>query len=180
MEFFNTIFFLTLACFGIGAIGSLLFLNNDKAANWWSHSWAAAGSAFGILLGASLLQANQTFTFSMDTSFVMLIKLVKIDSLSALFVLLISTLALVCSIYGLGYMDKFYKKYCLGSFGFFYNIFLASLLGVVTAYHGFYFLIVWEIMSLASYFLVIFEHHDEENVRSGTLFILRSRICLNT
>ncbi len=69
-------------------------------------------------------------------------------------------------------MQKFAQKYSLGSFGFFYNLFIASLLLVLSANNGLYFLFVWELMSLTSYFLVIFENKIQENIKAGLLYLV--------
>ncbi len=47
---------------------------------------------------------------------------------------------------------------------------------VVTAHHALFFLIVWELMSLASYFLVVYESREEENVKAGTLYFIMTHI----
>jgi hydrogenase-4 component B len=69
-------------------------------------------------------------------------------------------------------MKQYAKKYNLGVFGFFYNLFLISLLLVVTAYNGIYFLFAWEIMSLSSLFLVIFEHQKSQIIKSGFIYFV--------
>jgi hydrogenase-4 component B len=73
-------------------------------------------------------------------------------------------------------MKKFAQKYSLGAFGFFYNLFIASLLLVVTANNGLYFLFVWELMSLTSYFLVIFENKIQENIKAGLLYLVMTHV----
>lgn len=73
-------------------------------------------------------------------------------------------------------MKQFYKKYNLGLFGFFYNLFILSMILVVTAGNGIYFLIVWEIMSLTSLFLVIFEHEHKETMRAGNIYFIMTHI----
>ena len=92
------------------------------------------------------------------------------DYLSAFFVLIISIIALLASIYGFGYVKQYFGKYNVGSLGFFYNLFIAGMLMVVTANNALFFLIVWEIMSLASFFLVIFEKDEKKNIKAGALY----------
>ena len=60
--------------------------------------------------------------------------------------------------------------------GFFYNIFLAGMVMVVSAHNALFFLIVWEVMSLASYFLVIFENKEENNIKAGSLYFIMTHI----
>lgn len=50
------------------------------------------------------------------------------------------------------------------------------MLLVASASNGLLFLIAWEIMSLASYFLVIYDRNDKNNVRAGFLYFIMTHI----
>ena len=82
----------------------------------------------------------------------------------------------MASVYALGYVRHYYQKYNLGALGFFYNIFLAGMVMVVSAHNALFFLVVWEIMSLASYFLVILENREKENVEAGSLYFIMTHL----
>jgi hydrogenase-4 component B len=56
--------------------------------------------------------------------------------------------------------------------GFFSNLFMAAMILVVTVANAFYFLFFWEMMTLTSYFLVIFEQDKEESIQAGYLYLL--------
>lgn len=167
----ENLFLLTIGIFVLGAICSLLNRRSDRMANILSNSFAIAGSICGIILSTILLLTKSSLFLFSKTSFPLLDLSVTIDPLSAFFVLIISTVAGASSIYGLGYMKKYINNYNLGSFGFFYNLFIASLILVSTASNGLYFLLVWEIMSLTSYFLVIFENKIRENIQAGLIYL---------
>jgi hydrogenase-4 component B len=96
--------------------------------------------------------------------------------LSAFFIFLISLITLFCSIYGIGYVKHFYKKYNIGILGFFYHLFIGGMLVVVTSSNGLFFLIAWEIMSIASYFLVVYDRDDEDNIKGGFLYLVMTHI----
>ncbi len=49
---------------------------------------------------------------------------------------------------------------------------LASMLGVVTVQNGLFFLIVWELMSLSSFFLVIFEGEKKDVLKAGIKYLI--------
>ena len=53
--------------------------------------------------------------------------------------------------------------------GFFMNLFIASMVALVTSDNAFYFLVFFEMMSLASYFLVLTEQ-DDNAVNAGLLY----------
>lgn len=169
-------FFFMLFSFVIGAIGSLVFMRHNWLANLCGNLFASAGSVFGIIISAVILISGNVVSFNLPTSFTLCTLSIHIDSLSAFFIFIISLISLICSIYGIGYITHFYNKYNIGTLGFFYNIFIAGMILVVTANNGLFFLIVWEIMSLASYFLVIFEHKNEDNIKAGSLYFIMTHI----
>ena len=62
----------------------------------------------------------------------------------------------------------------LGAFGFFFNLLLLSLALVFTASNAFFFLVAWEVMALAAFCLVSFEHEKKETRDAGVLFLIMS------
>ncbi|MEW6401867.1 MAG: hydrogenase 4 subunit B, partial [Chloroflexota bacterium] len=97
--------------------------------------------------------------------------ILEMDGLSTLLVGIISLLGLAASIYSISYLGC-YPNRNVGVLGFFNNLFVGMMLLVVTAANAFYFLIFWEVMTLASYFLVIFEGDKQESIRAGYLYML--------
>jgi hydrogenase-4 component B len=172
----QTLFFVVLSAFAVGAFGALLFGKNDRRANLWGNGFAVAGSLLGLVFSGAVLMTGTEPAFTIPTSFPLLPLSFRVDRLAAFFVLLISCIALFCSIYALGYVNHYYEKYSIGVLGFFYNTFIASMILVVTAQHALFFLVVWEIMSLTSYFLVIYERHEEKNIKAGTLYFIMTHV----
>lgn len=170
-------FFISLTAFAAGALGSLVLYKKDHFANLWANGLAIAGSFIGILFSAAVLFSGKTEKFEILNIFSLFPVSIKVDMLSAFFVLVVSVVSLLSTIYAIGYMRQFYQKYNLGSFGFFYNIFIASMMLVFTANNGLYFILVWELMSLASYFLVIFEFDHKENIKAGFLYFIMTHIA---
>ncbi len=167
-----TSFFILISLFSIGAIGSLFFSKKDALANVWGNSFSIVGSLWGILFSISTIITGQGLSYNHAVSFFPLLSIsFHVDLLSAFFIFVISLVALFCSFYGLGYVKHFYKKYSIGTLGFFYNILVASLLLVVTSSNALFFLIVWEIMSISSYFLVVYDRKDKNNVKAGSLYL---------
>ena len=62
------------------------------------------------------------------------------------------------------------------SLAIFYSLFLAGMFMVVLADDAFFFLISWEVMAAASYFLVMFEDERTENRRAAFLYIVIAHI----
>lgn len=99
--------------------------------------------------------------------------LLAIDPLSAIFVAVISVMSLLGVIYANGYMKPYLNKGMnTSSHCFFLMLLLASMLGVVTVQNGLFFLIVWELMSLSSFFLVIFEGEKKDVLKAGIKYLI--------
>lgn len=145
-------------------------------ANFAAHVLPSFGALFGIIFSGGLLLSGKEIFFVHETALPLLSISILIDSLSAFFILLISLVAFAASIFGIGYIRHLEEKYSIGTFGFFYNVFIASLLLVVAANHAIFFIIAWEIMSVSSYFLITYEHGTEENINAGFLYFLMTQL----
>ncbi len=90
---------------------------------------------------------------------------IRVDELSALFLLLVSALSLAASWYAVAYTRKLE-----GDAGGFYTPFLLFILGmagVVVVDDFFFFFVPWEFMALSSYLLVIYHKDKAENLAAG-------------
>ena len=97
----------------------------------------------------------------------------SIDYLSAFFVAVISVMSALAVIYANGYLLPYIKKgKDLSAHCVFLPMLIASMLMVVTVQNALMFLIVWEIMSLSSFFLVIFEHEKKEVLKAGVKYLV--------
>lgn len=90
------------------------------------------------------------------------------DSLSAFMVLVISLLVVVCSLYSLTYMREYEGKGA-AAMGFFMNIFIASMVALLVMDNAFWFIVLFEMMSLSSWFLVI-ARQDKTWINAGMLY----------
>ncbi len=165
--------FVLLLLFSAGALGSLVLRKHDALSNEWSGLFSIAGSLWGLFFALSVIITGHDVSFAVETAFSPLFSLAfHIDRLSAFFIFVVSLIALFSSVYGIGYVKHFYKTYSIGVLGLFYNLFIAAMLLVVSASNGIFFLIAWEIMSVTSYFLVVYDRNDEGNIKAGFLYLI--------
>ncbi|MGD0100294.1 MAG: proton-conducting transporter membrane subunit [Acidobacteriota bacterium] len=99
----------------------------------------------------------------------------RIDALSAFFVFMIAILVTGSALYSIGYLDH-YRHDSLRRYFFPFPIFVAGMLAVVTVADWFWFLVFWEVMTLASYFLVIFENDKKENLSAGYIYFFMTHL----
>ncbi len=101
----------------------------------------------------------------------------SLDPLAAFFALIISLGGLLAAVYSQGYMKADpAKRASLSGYYLFMGLLLAAMLLVVTIQNGLLFLIAWEVMSLASFFLVAHEHDKEEARRAGVYYLVAMQI----
>ncbi|SRR5579875_697707 len=101
---------------------------------------------------------------------------ILVDGVSAFFILVIGTVSFAISLYSIGYSKEYQDTKRISAFGFLFNIFIASMILVVSSNNGFFFLMFWELMSLTSFFLVIYNHEKEENIRSGMTYLVMTHL----
>ena len=96
---------------------------------------------------------------------------IGLDPLGAFFLLAITVLFLLAGIYGYGYLKDHEQKNLSVHYAL-YQLAIISLMLVVTAKNAVLFLMAWEMVTLSSYFLIVF-YDQEKAVRSaGYLFLI--------
>ena len=167
----TTLLTVLLACYLLGGLLPLCVPGRPHLQNLLSHGCAAGAGIVGLALGLGGLLAADPLTGSFSSNIPYLVFAFRLDPLAAFFVLTISLIGLTASIYALGYVGKFSGGVSLALLGSLLNGFLLSMTLVVLADNGFFFLILWEVMSLLSYVLVVAEH-EKPGVREAGLFYL--------
>ena len=182
------IYFLSLGMLLLGALLSVVVKEHWKFKVCSIFSFLSAGlmllPAVAVLLtGVPLVKTVYLSPICGNVDFV-------IDPLSAFFVIVISLMSFLGTVYANGYMKPYLDKGMnVSSHCFFLMMLIASMLMVVTVQNALFFLIVWEVMSLSSFFLVIFEGEKKEVIKAGVkylvymhfsvLFILTAFVMLN-
>jgi hydrogenase-4 component B len=143
----------------------------------------ARRAAFGLALVGALLQAlcsgvtlvrGLTASWALPSGVPVFSWTVRLDPLSAYFNLTLGVVAVAVSVFSFGYLRDWEGRKNVGLLGFFYNLMLLSLTLVFTASNAFFFLVAWEVMALAAYCLVSFEHEKEATRQAGLVFLLMS------
>jgi len=103
----------------------------------------------------------------------------RIDSLSAWFILIINFTSVTGVLYGAGYLKSAGAKPAFLAFHWIlYLIFHSSMLLVTIVQHGIVFLIVWEFMSLSSFLLVMFDYTNPKVVKAGVNYLVQMHISV--
>ncbi|HTY99416.1 MAG TPA: hydrogenase 4 subunit B, partial [Rhodocyclaceae bacterium] len=99
----------------------------------------------------------------------------RLDNLTAVFALLLGFTAAGISIFAAGYFRQG-EGTAPGLLCFEYHLFLAAMLMVLLADDGYAFMVAWETMALASFFLVTTDHRHAEIRRAGFLYLLIAHV----
>lgn len=99
----------------------------------------------------------------------------RLDALSAFFLLLLGAAAMGISLYAAGYLHRD-DAAPPGLYCFLYHAFLASMVCVLLADDGYAFMVAWESMALSSFFLVASEHRHADIRRAAYLYLLIAHI----
>ncbi len=93
----------------------------------------------------------------------------RLDALAAFFLVVVSLGGAAASLYALGYGKHEEAPHRVLPF---YPLFLAGMSLVVLADDAYSFLLCWEVMSLASWALVMAHHREADNARAGYIYLI--------
>jgi formate hydrogenlyase subunit 3/multisubunit Na+/H+ antiporter MnhD subunit len=149
-----------------------LFINE----NWKlkvSTFFVFVSSLFALVPSLKVLIFGTTLTPLMFNSPLFGTITFSMDVLSALFILIISILSSLAVLYSNEYLEPYlFKNKNITSHCFFLMLLIAAMYGVVIARNGLFFLVIWEIMSLSSFFLVLFEGEKKETRKAGIKYLI--------
>ncbi len=169
----NYLFYGLIVSYLIGAASSVVLNRKDRISSYAAFMSAVVASVFGIIFSFSVIFGD-VFNLTLQGSFLKFGFFV--DRLAAFFIFVISIAAFAVSIYSTGYVREYFGKKNIGYLGFLYNTFILSMILVVTASNAVMFMIVWELMSVISYFLVVYEHENPETRKAGFIYIVITHI----
>jgi hydrogenase-4 component B len=171
------LFAASLSMYILAAVLSLVFAGKHRLCRIMSNIFCmlAAALSLGFSLHFIMSGSGTLIIDVFETQIPLLSFLIRIDSLSAYFILGLSIISLCVSLYSIGYMSHYEGKK-IGLFSFLYSTFILSMMLVFTSGSAVFFLFAWEIMSAVSYFLVVFESKKEESRKAGTLYLVMTGI----
>lgn len=179
------ILFTSIILFIFSSLAQILFKEKYKAIIFTLFSGLA--TVLGLIPTTIVLLQNKTFSNSINFNGLIGKVNFVFDPLAAFFTLIILIIGFLAIIYSIKYLKPYRKS--LSAHYFFFGIFIPAMILVVTVQNILFFLICWEIMSLSSFFLLLFESEKKEvrqiainyliTMQIGVLFLLGGFILLN-
>ncbi|MBI5073806.1 MAG: hydrogenase 4 subunit B [Nitrospirae bacterium] len=141
-----------------------------------SFTLASAASLLALAAGVWAVNSNSISQAMMAMGLPDLPFHLRLDPLAGFFLTIVSALSFIVSIYSLGYVKGIIVQRPVTRLVVFYALFLAGMFMVILADDALFFLIAWEVMAAASYFLVLFEDERIENRRAAFLYIVVAHV----
>jgi len=135
-----------------------------------------ASAAEGLAGAVMALLRRQQVTYQLAWPFPFGPAECGIDPLTAFFALPILIVAACCSIYALDYWPAPSNPRTVRKLTFFFGLLVSAMLFVIMARSAGLFLLAWEIMALAAYFVLTTDDHTPEVRDAGALYM----ICTHT
>lgn len=169
---------LALALLSAGSVLALLagrwprLAGGIAVATTWGAAAVGIGPVIAALQGESIPSLDIAWNVPAGKI------LLALDPLSAIFALPVLLLPALAAIYGIGSLagqdDDGERRG--GSLWFFYCLLSAAMLLVTLARNGLLFLVAWEVMSVASYFLVVHDDEREEVRQAGYTYLVATHL----
>ncbi|MFH0861348.1 MAG: proton-conducting transporter membrane subunit [Candidatus Altiarchaeota archaeon] len=170
------LFYGSIILFFLGSILSLAVFRGGKAARRLSLLCLILASIllFAVSLeiaytGKTIVSATYWVNPSVGFSF-------ALDRLSAFFTLLISTVSIAVCIYSVGYVEHEKHDVRKSLLVALMGVFILSMVLVVSSTNTFSFLFFWELMSLSSFFMVLYDFEKEESRKAGIFYFIMTQL----
>ena len=150
-----------LASTGLAAV---FFSRSNRAGLAVGSAGALGASALGLIAAIVALLSGERFELLVPWALPTGSLRFGLDPLSSFFVVCVCAISGLAAWYGIGYLRGYHEQRRLWPAVVGFNVLEAAMLLVVLARDGVCFLLAWELMSLASFFLVTFES-ERDNVR---------------
>lgn len=170
------LFMAALGIILLGGVGALLTYRRARLCTAFGVGGAVIGGIAGLISAVSVLLGEESLSLYMSWAVPFGSLNLVIDKISAFFLVLIFGIGGLAAVYGGEYLSAYREKKWLGGAWFFYALLMAGMAVVVTARNGVLFLVAWEVMSLASFFLVTFEDEESSVREAGWTYLVATHI----
>lgn len=174
-----TIQLIILASFAVlllGAAACLFMPYSRRSIGWVSLAFQTLAT---LGMGAVALRVLAAGAYNPDRPLFLISGLgasflLKVDALSAIFLLVIAIISWAAGLFSVQYMQHY--KESLARYYPLFLLFVLGMFGVVVVRDLFFFIVFWEFMTLTSYGLVVYEWGDKKNVNAGFKYFLMTHI----
>lgn len=171
-----TLFLIAMGLVALGGVAALAAGRSGPSASAFGAGGAVAGCGLALvpavaaLLGAPVERLHLPWNVP-GGSFS-----VELDPVSGLFLVPTLLLSALAALYGTEYLSAPRHARVLGAAWFCFNALVVSMALVLVARNGVLFLMAWEAMALASFFLVTFDHEQASVRGAGWTYLIATHL----
>jgi len=158
-----------------GGVLALVLTSSPRVGGTVAALSLVAGASMGLVPVARVLGWGRVLSFAGPWPMPNGALLLELDPLSAFFLGPAFALSAVAGIYGREYMLSHARR-SLGLPYFGFNLMVAGMALVLLARNGVLFLVSWEAMAVAAFFLVSYEHEDAAARRAGWVYLIATHL----
>ena len=161
-----------------GAVAAAI-ARSERGARLATAAGALVGSAAGLTSALAVLVTR----VPVEVAFPDLLAVaggvrIGLDVLGAFFLAIVSFIGIPASVYGSVYTAEYEGRYSLRFLGVTYNVFLLGMSLVPCASNALTFVLGWELMAVASYFLVMTQSDEPQTRHAGLWYIAMTHLGL--
>lgn len=162
----------SLLLMGVSGIPGLITQRRGRGAERSACVLLLLGAACGIVAVLGVVHGAQAVQMQWPWSIPGGALALRVDALAAIFLLPLFVVAGGGALYGLAYWPQCAHPLNGRRFRLFFGLICAAVMLVLSARNSLLFLVGWEIMALAGFFLVTTEEHKSEARRAGYIYLI--------
>jgi len=165
-----------IALLGSSGLAGLFLGYRSSVGQRTATLMVVAGAALGLSVVARSLIAGESASLDLPWFLPWGSFRLKADALAQFFLAPVFLLPALGSVYGLGYWSAAEHPGSARTVQFYYGILAASMAVVVLAQDSVLFLIAWEVMALAAYFLATADTTDPAACKAGWMYLIGAHV----
>lgn len=163
--------FVSIAVIIAGGVAGLVLCRQFTLMKLVAIATASAGCGIGLYFTLPNLLSGTVQTVTYDWLHIFHLAF-RLDSISLFFLIPIFIIPPLALLYSFHYLENRDKGVRAGINYFFFSILVASMALVVISANMVTFLLAWELMSLSSFFLVMYDYEVKANRKAGYLYFI--------
>jgi formate hydrogenlyase subunit 3/multisubunit Na+/H+ antiporter MnhD subunit len=172
-----TLILIAFCVLSAGALVSALLMRFPRLASLAGSTLAAVGSTIGLVAaGRSLWSGLRIDAIRIPWALPNASFSIGIDPLTSFFLVPLFLLGAITALYGHHYLAGEPQKRRRGLSFVSFNLLIGSMALLLIARHALLFLVAWEVMSLAAYLLVTYDHEQLEVRRAGMIYLVAAHV----
>ncbi len=165
-----------LLLYPITGIAGLLAKRKSNWGRWLFPAGAIGAAVLGMVPVCRVLATGVPIDLQLPWTLPVGSFHLGLDPLSAWFAIPVLLVSALSALYGTGYMRSSEGRSGIGLHRLCFQLLAGGMLLVLLARDGFLFLMAWEIMSMAAFFLVVFDHEEDSVRKAGWIYLAATHL----